>query len=194
VFATIATIATIALLIPGQTAISETSIRAFAMREVPKRFEDYLKAPGSAKYGVKEVSKAEPKTAFPPNRYVVEGWVDASNSFGAVTRGQWKAGVVIDDANTMAVYMVTYAESSGDAEKLVYVGPASIRYRKDIYDQVHADFKAVKAKVAEQVKRYPAKKRAMFVTRNTLQFVEAERKKFDLTVPQVNEILGLDKK
>lgn len=178
------TIAVVSLL-----GVDEAAIGKFAESKVPKYIDEVLKSPSTAKYSVKSVKAAARSSTLAPGRYIVDGAVDAQNGFGAMMRMGWKASVRVGDNDKLELLVVAVGDD--DKTKFLYQAPAEMRYRKEVYEGVRADYRAWLERMKPVWAKTPVKKRQALQSRDIKKQLAEVCKRFQLDVTDVNEILGL---
>lgn len=171
-----------------EARVDEAQIRAFALAEATKRVGEILKNPAGAHYAVKEARQTAPSRIYPNNRYVVTGYVDGTNSYGATIREDWTAIVLVPTAGPPALWGLLYAPGTTKSNVLYFAPPAP-RFDPEVYNGVRKEFAAVSARYRHQIERLPVRARERTLERYTREFIATAQKKYGLTTEQALEII-----
>lgn len=177
------------LLIASLGLADDGTLGQFASIEVRPFIRPLLKSPASAQFGYTEVSPAAPSACLRQGRYIVDGYVDSQNGFGALIRSEWKGVVALDQNKRPELLFVTF-KPSGGKEVVVAKAEASRRFRPEVYQKVRDVHREKEEKLREQMKKLPASKKKAFYAKAGRTFVADCKRLFDLDPEEVLEILG----
>ncbi len=171
--------------------VSDEAIDTIMIKTIVPYVGKHLKNPRGAKYGVKSITKLDADKVLAPDCFSINGDVEFADTTTSSLNVTWVAHARRIDGNLVVLKLgITGADPE---PKTLFKSEAKLRYNDELVKKVNEDFKASQEKPAKQAEKLPVKRRKEFLQKSALQFVQ-KGKTYGLTIAQMNDILGLEKK